>query len=57
METQLSTRQPTRDPMMAAYRQRVLNGLVDERYFPEEVHGAGRRLFDRMGQAFPARSG
>ncbi|MFN3408990.1 MAG: hypothetical protein ACK45B_08365 [Limisphaerales bacterium] len=40
-----------RDPMMVAYWERVLNGLVYELYFPEEVHGAGLRLFDLVAQA------
>jgi hypothetical protein len=34
-----------RDPLMLAYWEQVLNGLVYELYFPEEVHGAGLRLF------------
>jgi hypothetical protein len=37
--------------MMVAYWERVLNGLVYELYFPEEVHGAGLRLFDLVSQA------
>jgi hypothetical protein len=37
--------------MMVAYWERVLNGLVYELYFPEEVHGAGLRLFDLVAQA------
>ncbi|MBI4027995.1 MAG: Eco57I restriction-modification methylase domain-containing protein [Verrucomicrobia bacterium] len=43
--------QTSRDPLMLAYWERVLNGLVYELYFPEEVHGAGLRLFDLVGQA------
>lgn len=43
--------QTTRDPLMVAYWERVLNGLVYELYFPEEVHGAGLRLFDLVAQA------
>jgi len=39
-------RQSTRDPLMLAYWERVLNGMVYELYFPEEVHGAGIGLFD-----------
>lgn len=35
-----------------AYWERVLNGQVVELLFPEEVHGAGLRLFDSVGQAF-----
>jgi hypothetical protein len=46
-----SSAQTTRDPMMVAYWERVLNGLVYELYFPEEVHGAGLRLFDLVAQA------
>lgn len=38
--------QTTRDPLMVAYWERVLNGLVYELYFPEELHSAGLRLFD-----------
>lgn len=38
--------QTTRDPLMQSYWERILNGLVYELYFPEEVHGAGLRLFD-----------
>lgn len=46
--------QATRDPLMLAYWERVLNGLVYELYFPEEVHGAGLRLFDLVAKAqFP----
>jgi hypothetical protein len=47
----LASKQATRDPLMLAYWERVLNGLVYELYFPEEVHGAGLRLFDLVGQA------
>ena len=36
---------------MLSYWERVLNGLVYELYFPEEVHGAGLRLFDLVEQA------
>ena len=43
--------QATRDPLMLAYWERVLNGLVYELYFPEEVHGAGLRLFKLVEQA------
>ena len=38
--------QTTRDPLMFAYFEQVLNGLVYELYFPDEIHGAGLRLFD-----------
>jgi adenine-specific DNA-methyltransferase len=41
----------TRDQLMLAYWERVLNGLVYELYFPEEVHGAGLRLFDLVAAA------
>jgi hypothetical protein len=37
---------------MVAYWEQVLNGLVYELYFPEELHAAGLRLFDLVGQAF-----
>lgn len=39
-------KQAPRDPPMLAYWERILNGLVYELYFPEEVHGAGLHLFD-----------
>jgi hypothetical protein len=42
----------TRDPLMVAYWEQVLNGLVYELYFPEELHAAGLRLFDLVEQAF-----
>ncbi len=48
---QLPESQTTRDPMMLAYWEQLLNGLVYELYFPEEVHGAGLRLFDLVEQA------
>jgi len=35
-----------------AYGEQVMNGLVYELYFPEELHAAGLRLFDLVGQAF-----
>lgn len=38
--------QSIRDPLLLAYWERVLNGLVYELYFPEEVHGAGLQFFD-----------
>jgi len=41
----------TRDPLMLAYWERVLNGLVYELYFPDELHGAGLHLFDLVTQA------
>ncbi len=36
---------------MVAYWERVLNGLVYELYFPEELHAAGLRLFDLVASA------
>ena len=36
---------------MLAYWERVLNGLVYELYFPEELQGAGLRMFDLIAQA------
>lgn len=42
--------QNTRDPLMLAYWERLLNGLVYELYFPEEVHGAGLRLFELVSK-------
>jgi adenine-specific DNA-methyltransferase len=41
----------SRDPLMLAYLQRVLNGLVYELYFPDDMRGAGLRLFDVVAQA------
>ena len=43
--------QSTRDPLMLAYWERVLNGLVYELYFRQEVNGAGLRFFDLITQA------
>lgn len=43
--------QNTRDPLMLAYWEQILNGLVYELYFPEELHAAGLRLFDLVAQA------
>jgi len=43
--------QSIRDPLMVAYWEQVLNGLVYELYFPEEIHGAGLMLFDLVKQA------
>jgi hypothetical protein len=45
------TVQTTRDPLMVAYWERVLNGLVYELYFPEELHAVGLRLFDLVASA------
>ena len=36
---------------MLAYWERILNGLVYELYFPEELHSAGLRLFDLVEAA------
>ncbi len=43
--------QTTRDPLMQAYWEQILNGLVYELYFPEELHAAGLRLFDLVASA------
>jgi adenine-specific DNA-methyltransferase len=40
----------TRDPLMLAYWDQILNGLVYELYFPDELHGAGLQLFDLVEQ-------
>jgi len=40
-----------RDALMLAYWERVLNGLVYELYFPEEVHGAGLGMFWEVERA------
>ena len=40
-----------RDPLMLAYFEQILNGLVYELDFPDEVHGAGLQLFDLAGAA------
>jgi len=45
------TDQSARDPLMLAYFEQILNGLVYELYFPEEVHEAGLHLFDVVEQA------
>ena len=43
-----------RDPFMLAYWEQVINALVYELYFPDEVHRAGLWLFDLVEQAeFP----
>ena len=36
---------------MVAYWEQILNGLVYELYFPEELHAAGLRLFDLTAAA------
>ena len=41
----------TRDPLMLAYAEQILNGLVYELYFPEEVHGAKLKLFELVEHA------
>ena len=43
--------QSARDPLMLAYFEQILNGMVYELYFPEEVNGAGLHLFDLVEQA------
>jgi hypothetical protein len=47
----LSDAQETRDRVMLAYWEQILNGLVYELYFPQELHGAGLRVFDLVAQA------
>jgi adenine-specific DNA-methyltransferase len=42
--------QTTRDPLMQSYMERLLNGLVYELYFSQELHAAGLRLFDLVAQ-------
>ncbi len=42
----LPLEQTTRDPLMLAYWEQILNGLVYELYFPDELHAADLRLFD-----------
>ncbi len=46
-----SGNQNNRDPLMLSYWERVLNGLVYELYFAEEVHDAGVYLFDLVEKA------
>ena len=43
--------QSSRDPLMLAYFEQILNGMVYELYFPEEVHAAGLHLFDAVAKA------
>ena len=43
--------QTARDPLMVAYWERMLNGLVYELFFQEELHSAGLRLFDLVASA------
>jgi len=42
--------QSSRDPLMLAYWERVLNGLMYELYFEEELHASGLRLFELLQQ-------
>jgi hypothetical protein len=42
---------PPRDALMVGYFEQVLNGLVYELYFPDEVHERGLRPFDFVQQA------
>jgi len=41
----------SRDPLMTAHWERVLNGLVYELYLPTQLHEAGLRVFDAVAQA------
>jgi len=43
--------QSSRDPLMLAYFEQILNGLVYELYFPEELHAAGLHLFDAVAKS------
>jgi len=43
--------QNSRDPLLSAYLERILNGLVYELYFPEELHASGLHIFDAVGEA------
>lgn len=45
------TEQSLRDPLMLGYFEQILNGMVYEVYFPQEVHGAGLRLFELVKAA------
>jgi len=47
----LTSTSSTRDELMQAYWERMLNGLVYELYFPDEFQNAGLRLFDLVKQA------
>lgn len=49
--TRRPTDQITRDPLMLAYFEQILNGLVYELYFPDEVHTADLQLFDLVADA------
>ena len=40
-----------RDALMLGYLKQVLNGLVYELYFPEDLHACGLHLFDLVQQA------
>ena len=41
----------SRDALMLSYWEQLLNGVVYELYFPEELHARGLRLFDLVQQA------
>lgn len=43
--------QLARDALMLGYFEHVLNGLVYELYFPDELHESGLRLFELVEQA------
>ena len=40
-----------RDPLMLGYWEQILNGLVYELYFPEELHARGLHIFGLVAQA------
>jgi len=42
---------PQRDALMLSWWEQVLNGLVYELYFSEELYAAGIRIFDLMSAA------
>jgi type I restriction-modification system DNA methylase subunit len=53
-----TTEKTARDTLMLGYWEQVLNGLVYELYFPEELHARGLCLFDLVQQAsLPALDG
>src|SRR5262249_40525873 len=39
-----------RDPLMLGWWEQVLNGLIYELYFPDELHSRGLRLFELVAQ-------
>ncbi|HVR34242.1 MAG TPA: hypothetical protein VMS21_00145 [Methylomirabilota bacterium] len=43
--------QTMRNRLMLVYWERLVNGLVYELCFPDELHAAGLRLFDPVAQA------